>query len=108
MPGLCDLHLGINRRTEGQRDSASQHSGIHFWNGLCPLRRRDSAAGAFFRELDAFTLELWAALLRGGRSVLAYERIQSAQEIRKYVQARGVNTLWLTAALFNSIVESDV
>src|SRR5579864_7986244 len=57
---------------------------------------------------DAFTLELWAALLRGGRSVLAYERIQSAQEIRKYVQARGVNTLWLTAALFNSIVESDV
>src|SRR5579864_3545095 len=57
---------------------------------------------------DAFTLELWGALLRGGRSVLAYERIQSAQEIRKYVQARGVNTLWLTAALFNSIVESDV
>ncbi|HEY2495744.1 MAG TPA: amino acid adenylation domain-containing protein [Candidatus Angelobacter sp.] len=57
---------------------------------------------------DAFTLELWGALLTGGRSVLAQQRILSAEEIRKYVQGRGVNTLWLTAALLNSIVESDV
>ena len=36
---------------------------------------------------DAFTLELWPALLRGGRSVLAQrERVLSAEEIRKYVQ----------------------
>ncbi len=57
---------------------------------------------------DAFTLELWSALLTGGRSVLAQQRVLSAEEIRKYVQGRGVNTLWLTAAMFNSIVESDV
>jgi amino acid adenylation domain-containing protein len=58
---------------------------------------------------DAFTLELWPALLRGGRSVLAREqRVTSGEEIRAYVQGRGVNTLWLTAALFNVIVESDV
>ena len=57
---------------------------------------------------DAFTLELWSALLRGGRSVLAQQRVLSAEDIRKYVQERGVNTLWLTAAQFNSIVESDV
>ncbi len=57
---------------------------------------------------DAFTLELWSALLRGGRSVLAQQRVLSAEDIRKYVQGRGVNTLWLTAALFNSMVESDV
>jgi amino acid adenylation domain-containing protein len=57
---------------------------------------------------DAFTLELWSALLRGGRSVLAQQRVLSAEDIRKYVQDRGVNTVWLTAALFNSMVESDV
>ncbi len=58
---------------------------------------------------DAFTLELWGALLRGGRSVLAeQQRVTSGEEIREYVQGRGVNTLWLTAALFNVIVESDV
>jgi amino acid adenylation domain-containing protein len=57
---------------------------------------------------DALTLELWGALLTGGRSVLARQRVLSAEEIRKYVQRQGVNTLWLTAAMFNSIVESDV
>ncbi|HET9282375.1 MAG TPA: amino acid adenylation domain-containing protein [Candidatus Angelobacter sp.] len=57
---------------------------------------------------DAMMLELWPALLRGGRSVLAYQRVLSAEDIRKYVQEAGVNTLWLTAAQFNAIVESDV
>ncbi len=58
---------------------------------------------------DAFTLELWPALLTGGRSVLAHQqRVTSGEEIREHVQGKGVNTLWLTAALFNSIVESDV
>ncbi|HET8891689.1 MAG TPA: amino acid adenylation domain-containing protein [Candidatus Angelobacter sp.] len=58
---------------------------------------------------DAFTLELWGALLRGGRSVLAQQqRVTSGAEIREHVRDRGVNTLWLTAALFNAIVESDV
>jgi amino acid adenylation domain-containing protein len=57
---------------------------------------------------DVLTLELWAPLLTGGRSVLAHGRVLSADEIRGYVEDGGVNTLWLTAALFNSIVESDV
>jgi amino acid adenylation domain-containing protein len=57
---------------------------------------------------DALTLELWPALLTGGRSVLAHQRLSRAEEIREYVQGNGVNTLWLTAALFNSIVENDV
>jgi len=57
---------------------------------------------------DAMLLELWPALLNGGRSVLAHQRVIGAEDIRKYVQRQGVNTLWLTAALFNSIVESNV
>jgi amino acid adenylation domain-containing protein len=58
---------------------------------------------------DALTLELWSVLLTGGRSVLAeQQRVTSGEEIREYVRGRGVNTLWLTAALFNAIVESDV
>lgn len=57
---------------------------------------------------DPLTLELWTALLTGGRSVLAHQRVSRAEEIREYVEGKGVNTLWLTAALFNSIVESDV
>ena len=57
---------------------------------------------------DAFTLEVWGALLAGGRLVLAHQqRVTSGEEIREYVHRNKVNTLWLTAALFNSIVESD-
>ncbi len=56
---------------------------------------------------DALTLELWPALLTGGRSVLADQHMLTVDQIRKYAQDYGVNTLWLTAALFNSIVESD-
>ncbi len=56
---------------------------------------------------DALTLELWPALLTGGRSVLAHPGVLTADQIGEYVRGHGINTLWLTAALFNSIVESD-
>ncbi|HEY6348299.1 MAG TPA: amino acid adenylation domain-containing protein, partial [Candidatus Angelobacter sp.] len=57
---------------------------------------------------DGLTLELWPALLKGGRSLLARQRVLTTEEIRDYVQRAGINTLWLTAALFNSIAEDDV
>ncbi len=57
---------------------------------------------------DALTLELWPALLTGGRCVLAHRRVLTSEDVREYVQRWGVNTLWLTAALFSSIVDSDV
>src|SRR6266700_1933957 len=56
---------------------------------------------------DALTLELWPALLTGGRSVLAHPGVLTADQIGEYVRGHGINTLWLMAALFNSIVESD-
>jgi amino acid adenylation domain-containing protein len=57
---------------------------------------------------DILILELWPALMKGGRCVLAHQRVLSADDIRRYVQHAGVNILWLTAAMFSSIVESDV
>jgi amino acid adenylation domain-containing protein len=57
---------------------------------------------------DALTLELWPALLTGGRCVLHARKFIAGAEIRDYVKRDGVNTLWLTAALFNSIVEDEV
>lgn len=57
---------------------------------------------------DALTLELWPMLLTGGQCVLHSGKMITASELRNYVHDAGVNTLWLTAALFNSIVEEDV
>lgn len=55
---------------------------------------------------DALTLELWPALLKGGCCVLAQQTVLEPEELRGYVQD-GVNTLWLTATLFSSLVETD-
>lgn len=56
---------------------------------------------------DALTLELWPALLTGGRCVLCPRRIMTAADLREHVRPYGVNTLWLTPAVFNAIVDVD-
>jgi aryl carrier-like protein len=57
---------------------------------------------------DAFSLELWGALLNGGRCVLldATAVTADAQAVGRALDA-GVNTLWLTSSLFNVLIEED-
>jgi mycobactin peptide synthetase MbtE len=57
---------------------------------------------------DAFSLELWSALLNGGTSVLVDEPYLSAEWLRSGVSVHGVNTVWLTSSLFNMIVDEDL
>ncbi|MQS36124.1 condensation domain-containing protein, partial [Streptomyces katsurahamanus] len=56
---------------------------------------------------DAFSLELWSALLSGGTSVVVDEPYLSAQALRDAVAAHAVDTVWLTSSLFNMIVDED-
>jgi amino acid adenylation domain-containing protein len=56
---------------------------------------------------DGFTLELWPALLCGGRSVLYHERLLTASDLASYVQRYGITVLWLTSSLFSSIAETQ-
>jgi amino acid adenylation domain-containing protein len=55
---------------------------------------------------DGLSLELWAPLLRGGSCVLHDEDVLSPEAIRDAI-GRGVNTLWLTASLFNTIIDTE-
>ncbi len=55
---------------------------------------------------DALTLELWPALLTGGRCVLYPGRSLDPEELAREVERHGVTTLWLTAALLNLIVDT--
>jgi amino acid adenylation domain-containing protein len=55
---------------------------------------------------DALTLELWPALLTGGRCVLYPGDRSEPETLREQVRAHGVNTLWLTAAYFNLVVDT--
>jgi len=58
-------------------------------------------------DFDAFTLELWAPLLNGGVCVLAGDGALTPAALREAIDAQGIDTAWLTSALFNTLVDID-
>ncbi|HET6345278.1 MAG TPA: AMP-binding protein, partial [Myxococcota bacterium] len=59
-------------------------------------------------SFDASTFELWGALLQGGRCVLMPAGPVSASQLGEALVRHEVETLWLTAALFNAVVDEQV
>lgn len=57
---------------------------------------------------DASTLEIWGALLNGGRLVIAPPGAVSLAELGELIERAGVTTLWLTAGLFHQMVEEQI
>ncbi|MFJ4799285.1 amino acid adenylation domain-containing protein [Streptomyces murinus] len=57
---------------------------------------------------DAFSLELWGALTTGGRLVLIEGDYLFPHTVEDLIVEFGVNTMWLTASLFNFMVEEDI
>jgi surfactin family lipopeptide synthetase C len=55
---------------------------------------------------DVLTLEFWPPLLYGGRCVLYPEKIPTPEGLRQIIQEQGVNTLFLTTALFNLMIDT--
>jgi amino acid adenylation domain-containing protein len=55
---------------------------------------------------DALTLELWSPLLNGGRCILYSEKFPIPEKLGEAIKTYGVNTLWLTSALFNTIIDT--
>ena len=55
---------------------------------------------------DALTLELWPALLRGGRCVLYAEPRVSLPSLAAVIKDEGVSVLWLTSSLFNAVLDT--
>ncbi len=58
-------------------------------------------------SFDASTFEIWGALVHGGRVVMYPERVPTAEELGRVIEEKGVTTLWLTASLFNEIVDEE-
>lgn len=56
-------------------------------------------------SFDASTFEIWGALLHGGQCVLYPERIPTATQIGEMVARHAVTTAWLTASLFNALID---
>ncbi|MBI5720133.1 MAG: amino acid adenylation domain-containing protein [Burkholderiales bacterium] len=56
---------------------------------------------------DASTLEVWGPLLNGGCCVVHDEVVPSGPGLAATIGAHGVQAAWLTAALFNAVVDDD-
>ncbi|MFK2898818.1 amino acid adenylation domain-containing protein [Dyella jejuensis] len=56
---------------------------------------------------DASTLEIWGALLNGGTCIVHDERIPTGCGLEDTIERHGARIAWLTAALFNAIVDED-
>lgn len=54
---------------------------------------------------DASTLEIWGPLLNGGMCVLHDEDLPTPAGLARTIGTHGVNTAWLTAALFNAVID---
>jgi aspartate racemase len=57
---------------------------------------------------DASTFEIWAPLLNGARLALAPPGRRGWSELGTTLERFGVTTLWLTAALFHELVDTDL
>ncbi|HVO96042.1 MAG TPA: amino acid adenylation domain-containing protein, partial [Terriglobales bacterium] len=58
-------------------------------------------------SFDAATFEVWGALLHGGKCVLFAGKVPAAKELGEVLKKHHVNTLWLTAALFNTVMNEE-
>jgi amino acid adenylation domain-containing protein len=56
---------------------------------------------------DASTLEIWGPLLNGGKCVLHGEAVPTGRGLAHSIHHHGVTSAWLTAALFNAIIDDD-
>lgn len=56
---------------------------------------------------DASILEIWGPLLNGGQLVIHHEAVPTANGLGEAIRRHGITHLWLTAALFNGVVDED-
>ncbi|MEU6855014.1 amino acid adenylation domain-containing protein [Actinacidiphila alni] len=89
--GVPIRHRGINRLVHGTR-----------YARLGPDSRLLHLAPVTF---DAATFEIWGALLTGGTCVLYPDPRLSLSKLGRVLRERRINVLFLTTALFNSVVD---
>ncbi|MCW1926209.1 amino acid adenylation domain-containing protein [Luteolibacter arcticus] len=73
-------------------------------NGFMPITASDVFLQAAPLSFDASTLEIWGPLLNGGTLVIP-SKGTGLDEIATAVREQGVTTLWLTAGLFQVMIE---
>ncbi len=89
--GVEITHAGILRLVHGQDDMEFSSEEV-FGHLSTP-------------SFDASTFEIWGALLHGGTVAIAPPSLESLEAIGSFLMRHRVTTLWLTASLFNQIMD---
>jgi amino acid adenylation domain-containing protein len=89
--GVAVAHRGVGRLVRGTTYVR--------WSDVRALLHMAPAS------FDASTFEIWGALLNGARSVLISDRLVSLEVLEGTLRSEGVDCLWLTAALFNTVID---
>ncbi len=92
--GVCTPHRGVTRLVKAPT--------------YITLDRHDVLLQAAPLSFDASTLEIWGALLNGGTLVLLPTSSPSLAELGEIISSHQVTTLWLTAGLFNLMVDEQL
>ena len=90
--GVAVPHRGIVRLVFGQS-----------------FARLDSSRTVIFASTPSFdvsTFELWGPLLHGGRCVLHPPGVPTPETLRTLIRDHAATTLWLTASLFNALIDA--
>ncbi len=74
-------------------------------SGFADLGARQTFLLLASLSFDASTFEIWGPLLNGGRCVIYPERLPEFDSLARVIRNNGVTTLWLTASLFNRIID---
>ena len=56
-------------------------------------------------SFDAATFEIWGPLLQGGRLVVSDLAALSLSDLEDLIRSSGINTMWLTSAFFNVVID---
>ncbi|OSQ36737.1 non-ribosomal peptide synthetase/type I polyketide synthase [Thalassospira mesophila] len=75
-------------------------------NKALPFNEDDVVAQAASLGFDAATLEIWAAVLNGGRlCIINNDALFDPEALQQAVAKGGISTMWVTASLFNRIAD---
>jgi amino acid adenylation domain-containing protein len=58
-------------------------------------------------SFDASTFELWGSLLHGGQLIIFPDRVPSIDALGEFLQANEIDFVFLTSALFNTIIDAS-
>ncbi|MEA5593109.1 amino acid adenylation domain-containing protein [Rivularia sp. UHCC 0363] len=92
--GVCVLHRGVVRLVKS--------------SNYVNLSASEIILQAAPISFDASTLEIWGALLNGGKLVVLPIQQPSLKELGEILEKYQISTLWLTAGLFHLMVDEQI